>query len=99
MISGTQVAALVAFFRFLLRICFVPRIALTFTAMASWLYALVTGWQGQVELRADAWTPSHAPRGKPAFISPCNFWGCHGRCKNPSSRLQKPTYTGRSCPP
>src|SRR5260221_2863075 len=48
-ISGTQVAALAAFFLFLLRICFVPQmVALTFTAMASWLYALVTGWQAPV---------------------------------------------------
>jgi competence protein ComEC len=48
-ISGTQVAALAAFFLFLLRLCFVPQmIALTLTAMASWLYALVTGWQAPV---------------------------------------------------
>src|SRR3989442_1444729 len=48
-ISGTQVAALAAFFLFLLRLCFVPQmLALTFTAMASWLYALVTGWQAPV---------------------------------------------------
>ncbi|HYS45215.1 MAG TPA: ComEC/Rec2 family competence protein, partial [Rhizomicrobium sp.] len=48
-ISGTQVAALAAFFLFLLRICLVPQMmALTFTAMASWLYALVTGWQAPV---------------------------------------------------
>jgi competence protein ComEC len=48
-ISGTQVAALAAFFLFLLRLCFVPQMmALTLTAMASWLYALVTGWQAPV---------------------------------------------------
>src|SRR5207237_6405439 len=48
-ISGTQVAALSAFFLFLLRLCFVPQmIALTFTALASWLYALVTGCQAPV---------------------------------------------------
>jgi len=48
-ISGTQVAALAAFFLFLLRLCFVPQMmALTATAMASWLYALVTGWQAPV---------------------------------------------------
>jgi competence protein ComEC len=48
-ISGTQVAALAAFFLFLLRLCFVPQmLALTLTSMASWLYALVTGWQAPV---------------------------------------------------
>ena len=48
-ISGTQVAALAAFFLFLLRLCFVPQMmALTLTALASWLYALVTGWQAPV---------------------------------------------------
>ena len=45
-ISGTHVAVLAAFFLFLLRICLVPEsIALVFTVLASWLYALVTGWQ------------------------------------------------------
>ena len=45
-ISGTHVAILAAFFLFLLRICFVPEgPALLLTAMAAWLYALVTGWQ------------------------------------------------------
>ncbi len=48
-ISGTQVAALAAFFLFLLRICFVPQMpALALTSMASWLYALVAGWQAPV---------------------------------------------------
>jgi competence protein ComEC len=48
-ISGTQVAALAAFFLFLLRMCFVPQMpALTLTAAASWMYALVTGWQTPV---------------------------------------------------
>jgi competence protein ComEC len=45
-ISGTHVAVLAAFFLFCLRICFVPQpVALTLTALAAWLYALVTGWQ------------------------------------------------------
>jgi competence protein ComEC len=45
-ISGTHVAVLAAFFLFLLRICFVPdSMALLLTVLASWLYALVTGWQ------------------------------------------------------
>ena len=48
-ISGTQVAALAAFFLFLLRLCFVPpMIALTITTATAWLYALVTGWQAPV---------------------------------------------------
>lgn len=48
-ISGTQVAALAAFFLFLLRLCFLPQtIALALTAAASWLYALVAGWQAPV---------------------------------------------------
>ena len=48
-ISGTQVAALAAFFLFLLRFCFVPEmIALAIAAAMSWLYALVTGWQAPV---------------------------------------------------
>ena len=48
-ISGTQVAALAAFFLFLLRMCFVPQMpALAVTAAASWMYALVTGWQTPV---------------------------------------------------
>jgi competence protein ComEC len=45
-ISGTHVAILAAFCLFLLRICFVPEgAALLLTAMAAWLYALITGWQ------------------------------------------------------
>jgi competence protein ComEC len=45
-ISGTHVAVLAGFFLFLLRICLVPKgFALTLTVLASWLYALVTGWQ------------------------------------------------------
>jgi competence protein ComEC len=45
-ISGTHVAVLAAFFLFLLRICLVPKgLALTLTVFASWIYALVTGWQ------------------------------------------------------
>src|SRR2546430_14512078 len=56
-ISGTQVAALAAFFLFLLRLCFVPpMMALTATAMASWLYALVTGGQAPVILSAAGLT-------------------------------------------
>ncbi|HMC61984.1 MAG TPA: ComEC/Rec2 family competence protein, partial [Candidatus Solibacter sp.] len=45
-ISGTHVAILAAFFLFFLRICFVPEsLALAFTVLAAWLYALVAGWQ------------------------------------------------------
>lgn len=45
-ISGAHVAALAAFFLFLMRICFVPRgAAVLVTVLATWGYALVTGWQ------------------------------------------------------
>lgn len=48
-ISGTHVAVLATLLLFLLRICFVPQmLALTATVAASWLYALVTGWQAPV---------------------------------------------------
>ena len=44
-ISGTHVAILAAFFLFLLRLCFIPEsLSLLLTAMAAWLYALVSGW-------------------------------------------------------
>ena len=44
-ISGTHVAILAAFFLFILRVCFVPEsLALLMTALAAWLYALVSGW-------------------------------------------------------
>jgi competence protein ComEC len=44
-ISGTHVAILAAFFLFLLRVCGVSEnLAMLFTVMAAWLYALVTGW-------------------------------------------------------
>jgi len=65
-ISGTQVAALAAFFLFLLRLCFVPQmIALTITAATSWLYALVTGWQAPV-IRSAA--------GLTLFLIACYFY-------------------------
>ena len=65
-ISGTQVAALAAFFLFLLRLCFVPpMMALTITAAASWLYALVTGWQAPV-IRSTA--------GLTVFLIGCYFY-------------------------
>jgi len=45
-ISGTHVAALAAFFLFLLRICFAPQgVASALTVGMGWMYALVTGWQ------------------------------------------------------
>ncbi len=45
-ISGAHVAALAAFFLFLMRICFVPRgLAVAVTVLATWGYALITGWQ------------------------------------------------------
>jgi competence protein ComEC len=48
-ISGAHVAVLAAFLLFLLRICFIPPTpANLLTVLASWLYALVTGWQAPV---------------------------------------------------
>ena len=48
-ISGAHVAVLAAFLLVLLRICFVPpTTAQLLTVLASWLYALVTGWQAPV---------------------------------------------------
>ncbi|HWQ54216.1 MAG TPA: ComEC/Rec2 family competence protein [Bryobacteraceae bacterium] len=45
-ISGTHVAALAAFFLFLLRICLVPQAwAVLATVVAAWGYSLITGWQ------------------------------------------------------
>jgi competence protein ComEC len=45
-ISGTHVAVLAGFLLFFLRLCLMPEsVALLFTVSASWLYALVTGWQ------------------------------------------------------
>jgi len=45
-ISGTHVAVLAGFLMLMLRLCFIRRdAALLITAMALWLYALVTGWQ------------------------------------------------------
>lgn len=45
-ISGTHVAVLAVFFLFVLRICMVPEsVALLLTVAASWLYAMLTGWQ------------------------------------------------------
>jgi competence protein ComEC len=48
-ISGAHVAVLAAFLLFLLRIRFIPpTTANLLTVLASWLYALVTGWQAPV---------------------------------------------------
>lgn len=48
-ISGTHVAVLAAVFLFLLRLCFLPQPAALFlTVIASWVYAMVTGWQAPV---------------------------------------------------
>lgn len=56
-ISGAHVAVLAAFFLFLLRICLVPRApAMLLTILASWLYALVTGWQAPVIRSAAGFT-------------------------------------------
>lgn len=48
-ISGTHVAVLAAAFLFMLRVCLIPEgAALLLTVLASWLYALVTGWEAPV---------------------------------------------------
>jgi competence protein ComEC len=48
-ISGTHVAVLAGFFLLLLRFCLAPELlALLLTALATWLYALVTGWGAPV---------------------------------------------------
>jgi ComEC/Rec2-related protein len=56
-ISGAHVAVLAAFLLFLLRVCFVPPMpANLLTVLASWLYALVTGWQAPVVRSAAGFT-------------------------------------------
>ncbi|MGC8794650.1 MAG: ComEC/Rec2 family competence protein [Bryobacteraceae bacterium] len=53
-VSGVQVTVLAAFFLFLLRLCLAPRaLALTLTATAAWIYALLCGGDPPV-LRAAA---------------------------------------------
>ncbi len=53
-ISGLHITVLAGVFLFLLRLCFVPHgFALVATALAGWLYALVSGWQAPV-IRAAA---------------------------------------------
>ena len=90
MISGTHVAILAAFFLFLLRICFVPEsAALLLTAMAAWLYALVTGVAGA--LRALRRRP-HAVHDRPATSTASGApstcwprWRWASWCSTPSS--------------
>jgi competence protein ComEC len=44
-VSGLHVSVLAAFFVFLLRVCFVPKMpALAITTSLTWLYAVITGW-------------------------------------------------------
>ncbi len=53
-ISGLHITVLAGAFLFLMRMCFVPQgPALLATALAGWLYALVSGWQAPV-IRAAA---------------------------------------------
>lgn len=48
-ISGMHVSVLAGFLLLLLRVCgFRTEVALLFTALAAWLYALVSGWQAPV---------------------------------------------------
>src|SRR5260370_9771571 len=53
-ISGLHVTVLAGFLLFLLRLCFVPELpAMAATALAAWVYALVSGWSAPV-VRAAA---------------------------------------------
>ncbi|MDQ2950596.1 MAG: competence protein ComEC family protein, partial [Acidobacteriota bacterium] len=56
-ISGLHVTVLAGTLLFLLRICFVPQIpALAATAVAAWVYALVSGWSAPVVRAAGGFT-------------------------------------------
>jgi competence protein ComEC len=56
-ISGLHVTVLAGVFLFLLRLCFVGEApALVLTALAAWLYALVSGWQAPVVRAAAGFT-------------------------------------------
>ncbi len=56
-ISGLHVAVLAGVLLFLLRIAFVPQMpALLLTALAAWLYALVSGWSAPVVRSAGGFT-------------------------------------------
>ncbi len=56
-ISGLHVAVLAGVLLFLLRFCFVAEIpALIMTALAAWLYALVSGWSAPVVRAAGGFT-------------------------------------------
>ncbi len=56
-ISGLHVTVLAGFLLFLLRLCFVPELpALAATALAAWVYALVSGWSAPVVRAAAGFT-------------------------------------------
>jgi competence protein ComEC len=56
-ISGLHVTVLAGFLLFLLRLCFVPELpALAMTALAAWVYALVSGWSAPVVRAAAGFT-------------------------------------------
>ncbi len=56
-ISGLHVTVLAGTLLFLLRICFVPELtALAVTAVAAWVYALVSGWSAPVVRAAGGFT-------------------------------------------
>lgn len=56
-ISGTHVAVLAGFLMLVLRLCFIRRdAALLLTALALWLYAVVTGWQSPCVRSAAGFT-------------------------------------------
>ena len=56
-ISGMHISVLAGTLLFLLRICFVPELpALALTAIAAWVYALVSGWSAPVVRAAGGFT-------------------------------------------
>ena len=56
-ISGMHISVLAGTLLFLMRLCFVPEIpALAVTAVAAWVYALVSGWSAPAVRAAGAFT-------------------------------------------
>jgi len=56
-IDGLHITILAAFLLFLLRLCFLPEItALSITASAAWIYALVSGWNAPAIRAAGGFT-------------------------------------------
>ena len=72
-IAGLHVSVLAGFFLFLLRVCSVPQLpALAATVGATWIYALVSGWNAPVVRASGALT----------FYFVCRFFYRRGRLMN-----------------